>query len=340
MALYYIHKVGSQEMGSVERNNGKPQRGRYFLISKECLDFFPHLSAVALNDKAPVFIVPTYGKDTIKVLCTIDYHNQKHSLVGYWGENPRDEVRLYMNQQIDSELYFRTGDLAVFERFIIEGEIIYGLTRLRNSEDGYGFLDAYLQENARKPYCSNAVYEGELAFIPKPSIGENTLIAVSTDAEGYLESASNDILEHEEDGTIALEEQLGGQLFNSVAFRQFVLFAYDYRCAITRKVIRYGDLCNLEAAHIKPQAHNGKFLPCNGIAMSRDLHFAFDKGFFTIDQNYNVIVASQLRESDFYEEFNGKHIYVPPVDFYKPNITFLNYHREHIFQTFAQIRRM
>lgn len=340
MALYYIHKVGSQEMGSVESHNGIPQRGRYFLISRKCLDFFPHLSAVALNDKAPVFIVPTYKTDTIKVLCTIDYHNQKHSLINYWGENPRDEVRLYMNQQIDPQLYFRTGDLAVFEKFVIEGEIIYGLTRLRNGEDGYDSLYTYLQENASRPHYSNAKYEGELAFIPKPSIGENTIITVSTDAEEYLESASNDILGYEEDDTIALEEQLGGQLFNGVTFRQFVLFAYHYKCAITGKVIRYGDLCNLEAAHIKPQAHNGKFLPCNGIALSRDLHFAFDKGFFTIDQNYRVKVADQLSGSDFYDEFNGKRIYVPSVDFYKPNITFLNYHREHIFQTFAQIRRM
>lgn len=340
MSSYYIHKVGSQEMGSVERNNGKPQRGRYFLIAKECLSFFPHLSSVALNDKAPVFIVPTYGADTVKVLCTIDYHNQKHSLIDYAGENPRDEVRIYMNQQIDPDLYFRTGDLAIFEKFVINGEIIYSLTRIRNGEDGHAFLSQYLFENARKPHRSNAMYEGELAFIRKPTIGVDTQISVSNDAEEYLESASTDILSHENDNTLTVEQQLGGQLFNSVTFRQFVLFAYEYRCAITRKVIRYGELCNLEAAHIKPQAHNGQFLPCNGIAMSRDMHFAFDKGFFTIDHNYNVQVANQLRGSEFYEEFNGTHIFVPQVEFYKPNTAFLDYHREHIFQTFSQIRRL
>ncbi len=340
MAQYYIHKVGSQEMGSVERNAGKPQRGRYFLISKECLDFFPHLSSVALNDKAPVFIVPTYEEETVKVLCTIDYHNQKHSLIDYAGNNPRDEVRLYMNSQIDPELFFKTDDLAVFEKFEIGEEIIYSLTRIRNGEEGYDILSNYLQEKARKPHCSNVIYEGELNFIEKPSIGDETLIAVSNDAEGYLASVSTDILAHEEDGINILEQQMGSQLFNSVTFRQFVLFAYNYKCAITHKVIRYGDLCNLEAAHIKPQAHNGKFLPCNGIALCRDMHFAFDKGFFTIDSNYNVQVANQLRGTDFYEEFNGKHIFVPTVDFFKPNIAFLNHHREHVFQTFAQIRRM
>ena len=327
-------------MGSIERNNGKPQRGRYFLIAKECLSFFPHLSSVALNDKAPVFIVPTYGEDTVKVLCTIDYHNQKHSLIDYAGDNPRDEVRLYMNQQIDPDLYFRTGDLAVFEKFVIDGEIIYSLTRIRDGEEGHAFLGRYLFEKARKPYRSNAIFEGELTFIRKPAIGVDTHIAVCNDAEEYLESASTDILSHEEDETLGVEHLMGGQLFNSVTFRQFVLFAYEYRCAITHKVMRYGELCNLEAAHIKPQAHNGQFLPCNGIAMSRDMHFAFDKGFFTIDHNFNVEVASQLRGSEFYNEFHGTHIFVPRVEFYKPNTVFLDYHREHIFQTFSQIRRV
>lgn len=340
MAAYYIHKISSQEMGSVERNNGKPQRGRYFLIAKDCLDFFPHLSSVALNDKAPIFIVPTYNEETVKVLCTIDYHNQKHSLIDYAGSNPRDEVRIYMNQQIDPNLYFKTDDLAVFEKFIVEGEIVYSLTRIRPSEEGHTFLGQYLLEKARKPYCSNAIYEGELAFIPKPSIGSNTLITVSNDANEYLQSASDDLLSHEEDETLIVEQQMGSQMFNSVNFRQFVLFAYEYRCAVTRKVIRFQNLCNLEAAHIKPQAHNGQFLPCNGIAMSRDLHFAFDKGFFTIDVNYNVEVAEQLVGSEFYEEFNGRHIFVPQVEYFQPNRVFLNYHRNHVFQTFSQIRRM
>lgn len=338
MSLYYIHRVGSQEMGSVERY-GKPQRGRYFLISKECLEFFPHLSSVALNDKAPVFIVPTYVDTRLKVLCTIDYHNQKHSLFNYAGNNPRDEVRLYMNQKIDPDLYFKTDDLAIFEKFDVKDEIIYSLTRVRPTEEGYDFLIQYLSENARKPYCSNAILNGEIQFIKKPDIENDMQIEVSDDAEKYINDASNDILMHEDDDVLIDEQQMGAELFNSVTFRQFVLLAYDNRCAITRNVICYGNLCNLEAAHIKPQAHNGKFLPCNGIAMSRDMHFAFDKGFFTIDRDYKVQVASQLKGSDFYKEYNGVQIFVPQVEYFRPHKVFLDYHREHIFQTFSQIRQ-
>ena len=50
MGRYYIHKVGHQEMGSINTRGEIPARGRYFLISKSCLDFFPHISSVVMND--------------------------------------------------------------------------------------------------------------------------------------------------------------------------------------------------------------------------------------------------------------------------------------------------
>lgn len=355
MAAYYIHKVGSQEMGSVEQNDGKPQRGRYFLISKQCLEFFPYLSSVVLNDKAPVYIVPTYNnEENKKVLCTIDYHNQKFSVFNYIGKHPRNEVRLYMNQKIDPDLFFKTNDLAVFEKFDLNGEIIYGLSRIRPGETGYDFIIDEILSRAHSPY-TNAIVDGtELSFVQKPKLTPQMQIDVTDDAAEYINSATIDILTEEENDekqvvdnviqddilkqTLVVEEQMAGGLFNSNSFSEFVMYAYENRCAITRKVIKYNDLCNLEAAHIKPKAHKGLYLPCNGIALCRDLHFAFDKGFFTIDHTYKVEVAVELKGSEFYEEFNGKQMFVPQVDFFKPNPVFLDYHRARVYRTFKQIR--
>lgn len=344
MPQYYIHKIGSQEMGSVERNNGVPQRGRYFLISKKCLEFFPYLSSVVLNDKASIFIVPTYAAENIRVLCTLDYHNQRSAQPDYQGDNPRNEVRLYMNQQIDPELYFRTDDLAVFERLDVEDEIIYCLTRIRQTEEGYDYLCRKLEENDRHHH-SNIICNDELPFIQRPTItaenvGDTPIEIPDNNAERYLEAATDNILTQENNENTIFEQMMGAQLFNRNTFRQFVLTAYQYKCAITGKVIRYNDLCNLEAAHIKPQAHNGLFLPCNGIAMSRDMHFAFDKGFFTIDNDYNVLVAEALINTDFYNEYHGTRIFVPQVDYFKPRREYLEYHRSYIFQTFTQIRHL
>ena len=354
MGCYYIHKVGHQEMGSVKNRGDRPSRGRYFLISKSCLDFFPHLSSVVMNDKIVLSIIPMVdGEDEKKVLCTMDYHNQKFADIEYAGENPRNEVRLYMNNSIDPDRkYFYKGDLAVFEKFFINGESFYSLTKITPAHKEYENMINLLYENDSRSH-SNLVVNDDFEFIKKPNFDEISDVVVTKEAESVIEKEGASILEkfdvsddNYDDTTndSSIETTMGCSLFNSSLFHDMVMHAYNYKCAITGKVIRYKegkvDLFNLEAAHIKAQAHEGTFLPCNGIAMSRDMHFAFDKGFFTISDDYKVIVSEKMKGSWFYNEFNGKQIYVPAIEFYKPLPLFLKHHRENVFNTFKQIRRL
>lgn len=88
-----------------------------------------------------------------------------------------------------------------------------------------------------------------------------------------------------------------------------------------------------DVAYIKPQAHNGKFLPCNGIAMNRDMHFAFAKGFFTIGNDYRVTVSERLQVHWFYKEYNDTEIYVLEVEFCRFEKRFFHYRQQHIFNT-------
>lgn len=157
MGLYYIHKVGHQEMGSVINRGDRPARGRYFLISKRCLDFFPHLSSVVMNDKIVLTIVSIKEEGEERVLCTMDYHNQRYADITYAGDNPRDEVRLYMNNSIDpGKQYFFKNDLAVFEKFTEEGQVYYSLTRITPEDENYEFLlDIVERDDTR--YGSNIV---------------------------------------------------------------------------------------------------------------------------------------------------------------------------------------
>ena len=342
MGLYYIHKVGHQEMGSVVNRGDRPKRGRYFLISKRCLDFFPHLSSVVMNDKIVLTIVSIKEEGEERVLCTMDYHNQRYADITYTGDNPRDEVRLYMNNAIDpGKQYFLKNDLAVFEKFTEEGQVYYSLTRITPDDENYEFLlDVVEREDTR--YRSNIVLEADLEFIPKPSLTQEDGIVVTPEAQDVIRRQTDAIIESStnDDSEPSDEEAMGSSFFNSVLFRDLVMNAYGYKCAITGKVIRYKDLFNLEAAHIKPQAHQGTFLPCNGIAMSRDMHFAFDKGFFTINDDYTVVVSEEMKDNWFYEEYNGKQIFVPVEQFYRPNLTYLKHHRENVFNTFRQIRKL
>lgn len=53
---------------------------------------------------------------------------------------------------------------------------------------------------------------------------------------------------------------------------------------------------NLEAAHIWPRSHKGLYLPSNGIALCRDMHWAFDKGMFTVDDNLTVNILGLIQD--------------------------------------------
>lgn len=99
-------------------------------------------------------------------------------------------------------------------------------------------------------------------------------------------------------------------LFNSVSFRDFVMTGYKQKCAITGNVIQYKSFMNLEAAHIWPRSHKGLYLPSNGIALCRDMHWAFDKGMFTIGDDFKVIVHPDV-ESDYLQQYNNKSLYIP-----------------------------
>ena len=346
MSLYYIHKVGHQEMGSVNSLEDTPSRGRYFYIAKACLDFFPHVSSIVMNDKIVLSIIPmTDSKTEKKVYCTMDYHNQKFADITYTGKNPRNEIRLYMNKGIDPERkYFFKGDFAVFERFDFNDQIIYSLTKISPVHEEYEALNDLVCTYDER-YKSNFIFQGDLDYIRKPVFDEITDVVVTEEAEEVIKKETESVISlqnknGEDDITDEFEDEMGSSFFNPVLFRDLVMNAYHYKCAITGKVIRYKDLYNLETAHIKAKAHQGTYLPCNGIAMSRDMHFAFDKGFFTITDDYKVQVSENLKGDWFYEEYNGKPIFVPAEDFYKPNKKYLAHHRKEVFNTFKQIRQL
>lgn len=346
MSLYFIHKLQHQEMGSKKNLDDKSSRGRYIYISKKCLDYFPHISSVVMNDKIILPIIPMReGENERKVYCTMDYHNQKFAVFNYSGKHPRNEYRIYMNEDIDpNRNFFVEGDFAVFEKFEVKGETIYSLTRISPVHEEYEQIRELVEANDPH-YKSTVIAETEFDFILKPNF-ENIMDVVFTkDAKEVIKNESASVLDKEseertEEKESDFEDDMGSSFFNSVIFRDLVMNAYQYKCAITGKAIRYKDLLNLETAHIKAKAHQGTYLPCNGIAMSRDMHFAFDKGFFTITDDYKVMVSENLKDDWFYKEYNGKEIFVPKEDFFKPNKEYLAHHRREVFNTFKQIRQL
>jgi predicted restriction endonuclease len=262
-----------------------------------------------------------------------NYHNDKFNK----PNGTRDEYRIYLNKLIDPDLLYKAKDIVVFERIMLEEDTlmpVYFMYRFEPNDENYSFLDELVRSS--KINGDHARFDGNLSFINSTiqSVQQSDAI-ISDDAKFEIAKQQQEILKADTDDN--LEEDRGAHLFNSSSFREFVLLAYKSKCAITRKVISWEALNNLEAAHIMPKAQSGTFLPCNGIALCRDMHWAFDKGFITVTDEFYVRVHEDMKgRSSTLDEYDGKKIFLPVEPFFQPAQKFLKHHQTRIFGLFQR----
>lgn len=323
---YYLKKLGHQELGSISTGGDRPSRGRYIYISKDSrvLTLFPPLSKSVRNDSSLLPIIPLYLRQTQKVYCNYIYHNDR-----YHG-GTRNEYRIYSNNSLEmNALLFEPDDIIVMKKHEIieedEKQIVYFLERVTDASTAF-YQECNRIINDSNVRGNHAIYDGVLNEI------DNKINAViTTTPEPVVEASVTNKIE-------TSDTQIS-DLFTATSFRDFTMVAYAERCAVTRNVIKYGKFMNLEAAHIKPRSHGGFFLPNNGLALSRDIHWAFDKGFFTLNDDYSLLVHPEI-ESEFLKEYDGESIYIPENDFFKPSSDSIKYHRENIFGLFLTSGRL
>lgn len=81
------------------------------------------------------------------------------------------------------------------------------------------------------------------------------------------------------------------------AFRQAVIDAYDCRCAVCGIKINSPNTLQweVEAAHIVPHTSNGKDDILNGLALCHLHHWAFDVGWFTLQDNFIIVASKKIQ---------------------------------------------
>ena len=121
---------------------------------------------------------------------------------------------------------------------------------------------------------------------------------------------------------------------NQNFFRQMVLANYGGKCALTG--IDIMEL--LVASHIIPWSDNEKerLNPQNGICLSSLIDKAFDKGLITFLDDGSVLFSNRLKSnvgkdyfSKYFEPIKNEKLIEPKK--YLPNPSFLEYHRDTIF---------
>ena len=321
---YLLKRCGHQELGSMDATL-TPQRGQYLLMANrsEVLSFFPPLSTTTQNDFRLVLLYPVYTRDS--VYCRFVYHNDKYH--GSTALHPRNEHRLYLNREVQGgRLMFRKDGIVVI-RMVDESNYENGLyiDYADPDEPKYEVYNALLNGHQLEGSGGNyAVYSGEIKIledeISRFSMMTRELKVASEDIR-YITKSKTDI----------------SQLFTEKQFRDFVSVAYQYKCAITGTVIAYEDMNNLETAHIRPKSHGGPFLPCNGMTLCRDFHWAFDHGFLALTDDFHVLVSKKA-PSPLLLPYDNKPIFIPEEPFFQPKLEYVQYHRKNIFEHFAQIR--
>lgn len=103
----------------------------------------------------------------------------------------------------------------------------------------------------------------------------------------------------------------------SSAFRRVVVSNYDFRCAATglRLELEDGSVM-VEAAHIHPFSEAGDDDPRNGLALTPDMHWAFDRNLITPDTDYRWRVSRKLLDKRILDhrvltELDGQRLFLP-----------------------------
>jgi len=131
-------------------------------------------------------------------------------------------------------------------------------------------------------------------------------------------------------------------LVRDAAFRRNILSLYNYSCAFCRlRVISGSNQSIVDGAHIKPFAEFWDDRLNNGLSLCKNHHWAFDRGWFTIGDDYKIIVSEDLQEhspnSKPLKAFENEQIYLPSQSAHLPRLEAIRWHREKRFAVRNQI---
>jgi putative restriction endonuclease len=274
------------------------------------------------------------------------YLRQVEAAVGDW-------IVYYEPRRASSDLSSRGGRQAYFATAKVQ-KIAPDPTL-----DGhfYAYVSDYLEFDRPVPFKEgNHFYEASLrredgatskgAFgravrnIPDP---EYDLILKAGFAQAIIDSNQNFPETTTRVGTLDEEareferpivEMVVARPFRDAAFAVAVKSAYQNTCAMTGlRIINGGGRAEVQAAHIRPVAAGGPDTVRNGLALSGTVHWMFDRGLVSVDDDLSILVATGrlpdaivrlLRE-------DGK-ISVPKRIEERPHRIHLQYHRESVFK--------
>jgi putative restriction endonuclease len=121
--------------------------------------------------------------------------------------------------------------------------------------------------------------------------------------------------------------------FRDESFKRVVRTAYDNRCALTGlRLINGGGRPEVEAAHIMPVSRKGPDSVRNGLAVSGTVHWMFDRGLLSLDDDYKILIDEDVPRQ-VRRLLNQDGVAIQPRDSkLRPHPHYLRFHRENVFK--------
>jgi putative restriction endonuclease len=133
------------------------------------------------------------------------------------------------------------------------------------------------------------------------------------------------------------KESLKTSIIRNAFFRKAVLHTYEYKCAFCGlKIIKSSKYYIVDGAHIKPFGEFRDSRIKNGISLCKNHHWAFDRGLFTVDDDYKIVTSKNFDEespnAQPIKSFHGKILYLPSLEKFYPEQEAFEWHRQNKFE--------
>ncbi len=181
----------------------------------------------------------------------------------------------------------------------------------------------YLQQLLLNTYFSYT----EQAFRQHKAIGD-----------GYLKQVDDYVLNDPEAHYTIIKHASEEDVFvRNGLFKRHIIRLYQQTCSMTgmRLQSMYGHSL-IDACHIVPFSVNHDDRVGNGIALCPNLHRAFDRGLVSISADHRVMVSPHFTENETHpysiRKLEGKAVFLPGNEQYRPDPGNLEWHREHVFK--------
>ncbi|PRS04014.1 hypothetical protein C6W22_19480 [Bacillus atrophaeus] len=342
--LVFGKVLQSNELGI--RPNGE-RAGSFALIAQQVAkDFFGELTTSELNPKKKFTVKESNSGEVHNF--NYDYHNSK---IVESKPNGRNEYRMYSGyiKDLDPEdiiLMIESPDssedyivgcvhpespnyneiMDLIKKYKVGRSLSALIPSLELIFKGVTFTEMF--EGTELPSLESSSLDGGEEIAESLGVELPTTLSPEALAELLKQSMETDGVER----TVTILKKIK----RDRRFRKAVLEAYNFKCAVTGHSIVYGDTLNVQAAHIKGKEYGGSDNPTNGLSLSLDLHWAFDRGFFAINDDFTIQVHEKMQENKVLQEIDRKKLLLPQDKTLWPNLDMIKYHRDHIYGKFIK----